>query len=989
MSIDPSTFTQMTNSVIGKAIELATDAKHIEASPMHLAAAVFGEELGAGVCSRAGADLKAVQSEVASELRKLPTQNPPPPEIHPNAALIRVLKSATAAMKKRGDSVVTLDHLLLALYDESGVDKALAKGGLTKAKADAAVSAMRGHEKAHSKQAETTYDALNKYGHDLVRDAEDGKLDPVIGRDEEIRRVIQVLSRRTKNNPVLIGEPGVGKTAIVEGLAMRIVRGDVPSNLQCRVIALDMGALVAGASHRGEFEQRLKAVLQEVKSAAGKIILFIDEVHLVLGAGKAEGAMDAANLLKPLLARGELRCIGATTLDEYRKYIEKDPAFERRFQQVAVREPSVPDTVSILRGLKERYELHHGVKILDSALVVAAQLSNRYITQRFLPDKAIDLVDEACASTRVQLDSQPEIIDKLERMELQLGVEATALAAEKDQPSKARLAAVKQQLAEIKEKLMPLRQQHAHESKGVEEIRVYRKKLEALQQKMAVAERQRDMSLLADLKYGAVPDMERKIAAMEKALADAKEQNPNSLLVETVGPEQIAEIVARWTGIPVHKLSQTETQRLLRLGEQLHRRVVGQDEAVDAVAQAVLRSRAGLARDRAPTGSFLFLGPTGVGKTELAKALAAELFDDEKQLIRIDMSEYMEQHSVARLIGAPPGYVGHEEGGQLTEAVRRRPYAVVLLDEVEKAHPSIWNVLLQVLDDARLTDGRGRVVDFANTVIILTSNLGSEYLLKGVSTNAAGQPAISDDARAKVLAAVKGAFRPEFLNRLDDLVIFTPLAATQLGAIVRLQLQGVSKRLADRGIDLVVTDAATSAILKASFDPAYGARPLKRYLEKHLVAQLSRMILAGDLPNHSTVTADVTAAGDFQWRVTKKAAKNGGAAAAAAGAPAAGAVPPALSTKDWKSGGPAAAAAAAAAGVAESPNSAVMRDDVKGASASPSARPAKPTSAYPPPFAAGSGRYNPNPSPVARGTKRGGQHMRDDENAGDDEDELS
>jgi len=684
----------------------------------------------------------------------------------------------------------------------------------------------------------------------LVSLAEEGKLDPVIGRDEEIRRVINVLSRRTKNNPVLIGEPGVGKTAIVEGLASRIVRGDIPENLKCRVIALDMGALVAGAKYRGDFEERLKAVLKEVKESNGSIILFIDEIHLVLGAGKADGAMDAANLLKPMLARGELRCIGATTLDEYRKHVEKDPAFERRFQQVLVKEPSVLDTVSILRGLKEKYETHHGVRIYDSAIVMAAQLAQRYITNRFLPDKAIDLVDEACANTRVQLNSQPQVIDNLERRKLQLQVEAVALEKEEDPASKQRLEIVRQELNKINDEVTPLKARYEEEKGRVQNLTNLRKKLESVKIKIAEAERANDIARAADLKYYAVPEIEKQIQKMIEE--DQKNRDKNTLVVETVGPEQIAEVVSKWTGIPVSKLSQTEKERLLHLADNLHKRVIGQDEAVDAVAEAVLRSRAGLARENQPTGSFLFLGPTGVGKTELAKALASELFDDEKQMIRLDMSEYMEQHSVARLIGAPPGYVGFEEGGQLTEQVRRRPYSVVLFDEVEKAHPQVFNVLLQVLDDGRLTDGQGHVVDFTNTVIIMTSNLGSEHLMEAVVEDGK----IPEHIREKVMNKVKKHFRPEFLNRLDDMVIFSALTKQNLNSIVHLQMRSVEKRLADKDIAIVITPAASEFILKQAYDPVYGARPLRRYLEKHIVTQVSRMILTGELREHCTVTFD-------------------------------------------------------------------------------------------------------------------------------------
>lgn len=853
-SLDPKSLTEKTIEVLNACTELARSKGHVQVTPLHLAVVMYGDVTGLAfrITKKSGADPNKLDLLLQEKLSKLPSQSPSPSSIPPSNSFMSVLQDAKKIQESRQDSHLALDHLLLALSNDKSVSEVMQEVGLTHNKLETAIKGIRGEKKATSPTAESTYEALAKYATDLVALAEEGKLDPVIGRDEEIRRVIRVLSRRTKNNPVLIGEPGVGKTAIVEGLAQRIVRGDVPEQLKsCRVMSLDMGALIAGAKYRGEFEERLKAVLQEVKESNGNTILFIDEVHLVLGAGKVDGAMDAANLLKPMLARGELRCIGATTLDEYRKHVEKDPAFERRFQQVYVGEPSVADTISILRGSKERYEAHHGVRISDSALVAAAQLADRYITSRFLPDKAIDLVDEACAHTRVELDSQPTVIDQLERRSLRLQVEATALEKEEDSASKQRLEKVRKELAEVDEQLATLRAQYQHEKELLDQLADIRKEIEETQWAIEQNERRYNLDKAAELKYTTLPQLHKRLEQLTQEKDNLGFQS-KTLLTETVGPEQIAEVVSRWTGIPVQKLNQNERDKLLSLGEKLHHRVIGQEAAVNAVAEAVLRSRAGLGRPNQPTGSFLFLGPTGVGKTELAKALAAELFDDEDHMVRIDMSEYTEEHSVSRLIGAPPGYVGYDEGGQLTEAVRRRPYCVVLLDEVEKAHPKIWNVMLQVLDDGRLTDGKGRTVDFSNVVIIMTSNLGAGYLLEGVTET--GE--LKDGTEDKVMQEVKRYFRPEFLNRLDDIVIFSPLTREELKQIVDLQVKMLEKRLVDRQILIKMRDSAVKYAIDHAYNPMYGARPLRRFVEKVVGTQLSKMIIDGSLTDHSAVVID-------------------------------------------------------------------------------------------------------------------------------------
>ncbi|XP_048443436.1 chaperone protein ClpB1-like [Pyrus x bretschneideri] len=846
--MNPDKFTHKTNETIAGAHVLAMDAGHAQFTPLHLATALVSDPSGifSQAIANAGGSVdapKSVERVFNQALKKRPSQSPPPDEILASSSLIKVIRRAQSAQKTRGDTHLAVDQLILGLLEDSKIGDLLKEAGIATARMKSEVEKLRG-KKVESASGDTTFQALKTYGRDLVEQA--GKLDPVIGRDEEIRRVVRILSRRTKNNPVLIGEPGVGKTAMVEGLAQRIVGGDAPSNLaDVRLIALDMGA-----KYRGEFEERLRAVVKEVEEAEGKVILFIDEIHLVLGAGRTEGSMDAANLFKPMLARGQLRYIGTTTLEEYRKCVEKDAAFERRFQQVYVAEPSVPDTISILRGLKERYEGYHCVRILDRTLVVAAQLSSRYITGRHLPDKAIDLVDEACANVRVQLDSQPEEINNLERKRMPLEVELHALEKEKDKASKARLVEVQKELDELRDKLQPLVMNYRKEKEGVDELRKLKQKREELLVALAEAERRYDLARAADLSCGPIQEVETTIAKLEGSTAE------NLILTETVGPEQIAEVVSRWTGIPVTRLGQNDKERLIGLAERLHKRVVGQDQAVDAVAEAVLMSRAGLGRPQQPTGSFLFLGPTGVGKTELAKALAEQLFDDENLIVRIDMSEYMEQHSVSRLIDAPPGYIGHNEGGQLTEAVRRRPYSVVLFDEMEKAHTAVFNTLLQVLDDGRLTDGQGRTVDFRNTVIIMTSNLGAEHLLSGLMGKCSMQV-----ARDEVMQEVRRHLRPELLNRLDEIVVFDPLSRDQLRKVARLQMKDVAARLAERGIAMALTDAALDNILEESYDPVYGARPIRRWLEKKVVKELSRMLVREEIDENSTVFIDAAPTG--------------------------------------------------------------------------------------------------------------------------------
>ena len=864
--------TQKTREALQAAQRIAVEYSNNAVEQEHLLAALAQQQdglipqmlqtLGVDANAFAQAALQKVEA-----LSRVTGSGRDPEKIYISSDLDRALNAAEQQAKQMKDEYISVEHVFLGILQRPGkaANEIFKMFGITTEKFMQQLSAVRGNQRVTSDNPEDTYNALKKYGQDLVEMARANKLDPVIGRDSEIRNVIRILSRKRKNNPVLIGEAGVGKTAIAEGLAQRIVRGDVPENLKDRtVFSLDMGALVAGAKYRGEFEERLKSVLNEVKKSEGKIILFIDELHTIVGAGKTDGAMDAGNLLKPMLARGELHCIGATTLDEYREYIEKDPALERRFQPVMVNEPTVEDTISILRGLKERYEVYHGVKIQDAALIAAATLSDRYITDRFLPDKAIDLVDEACAMVKTELDSMPAELDEMNHRITQLQIEEASLKKETDELSRQRLATLEKEMAELRDSFNSKKAQWENEKNAVNKVQSLRAEVESTKAEIEKATRTGDYAKAGELQYGKLPTLQKQLEEEEK-IAEAKKES--SLLRDRVTDDEIARIVARWTGIPVSKLVEGEREKLLRLPDTLHQRVIGQDEAVQKVADAILRSRAGIANPNRPIGSFLFLGPTGVGKTELAKALAQALFDDEKNMVRIDMTEYMEKFSVSRLIGAPPGYVGYEEGGQLTEAVRRHPYSVVLFDEVEKAHPDVFNILLQVLDDGRITDSQGRTVDFKNTVIILTSNLGSDLILEDLEKNRAmGKNELSEEAKNAIDQLLKRQFRPEFLNRLDDIVYYKSLTKQEIGSIVDLMLADLHRRLADKQLNLVVTDAAKNAIIDGGYDPIYGARPLKRYIQAHVETMIAKEIIGGSHAAGDTLTVDADAEGKLVLR---------------------------------------------------------------------------------------------------------------------------
>jgi len=852
MNVDPERFTELGISAIQQMAEVAKRNGQQEVEVWHLLSALMNQENGIvpALMDEMEVGTAPIQLALQREFINLPkiSGNVNTARSYASTALTEAVEKGQEISREMEDDYVSTEHLLLGLASvgrPSTFQQFLKNFNLSEKKIKEAILKVRGGQKVTSKTPENSFRALKKYGIDLVEQAKSGKLDPVIGRDSEIRRVIRILSRKTKNNPVLIGEPGVGKTAIVEGLAQRIVRGDVPEGLKDKTIfTLEMGSLLAGAKFRGEFEERLKAVLNEVSKSDGRIVLFIDEMHTIVGAGKAEGAIDAGNMLKPMLARGELRCIGATTLNEYRQHVEKDAALERRFQTVLVDQPNVEDTISILRGLRERFEIHHGVNIRDEAMVQAAVLSNRYVADRFLPDKAIDLVDEACAMIRTELDSMPAELDEVSRRVLQLEIEETALKQEKDKTSQDRLETLRKELGNARDKMETIKRQWENERKGIDDVRVLREKIESTRAEMERAERAYDLNLVAELKHGKLPKLEAELEALEQS-----ERKEDAILKEEVTAEEIAEIVARWTGVPVTKLIEGEREKLLRLQNILHERVIGQQEAVDAVSEAILRARAGIKDPQRPIGSFLFLGPTGVGKTELAKTLAESLFDSENNVIRIDMSEYMEKHSVARLLGAPPGYVGYEEGGQLTEAVRRKPYSVILFDEIEKAHPDVFNVLLQLMDDGRLTDSQGRTVDFKNVVVIMTSNVGSRYLQDHLM-----EEEIPESARESVLADLRDHFRPEFLNRVDDIVLFKPLSLEEITSIVDLLLDSLNRRLKDRKVAITFTTAAKKWIGEKGYDPTYGARPLKRFLQKQVETRLARALVAGEVEEGSEVT---------------------------------------------------------------------------------------------------------------------------------------